>query len=113
MTTGAGTIKLLSYPDLDLDQTLHAHTSACLSLEIDPRGKYLGIAGSDSLLTLWDTTDWISRHTLSEYLGPVRSISFTFDGSYVCGGCDEGETIDIVSIPPSSFLSSFLLPGHP
>ncbi|KAI9886429.1 MAG: hypothetical protein M1823_001747 [Watsoniomyces obsoletus] len=95
LTTGFGTIKIVKYPSFETVQTITAHTSACLSLELDSRGKHLVVGGSDALLSIWETNHWFCRSTMSEFLGPVRSVSMTFDGSYVCGGCDEGTGIDI------------------
>jgi WD40 repeat protein len=40
LTNGAGRVKILSWPSLDLLHTLDAHTSNCFSLEFDPRGRY-------------------------------------------------------------------------
>lgn len=98
LTTGTGAVKILSYPEMEHLHTLNAHTSACLSLELDTRGRHLAIGGGDSLASIWDTWDWVSRHTMYDFAGPVRSISFSFDGSYVCGGCDEGTGIQIAHV---------------
>jgi len=57
-------------------------------VSIDPRGRYLAIGGSDALLTLWDTRDFVCRHSLAGMTGPVRSVSFSFDGRYVVGGSE-------------------------
>lgn len=54
----------------------------------DPRGRYLAIGGSDALLTLWDTRDFICRHSLAGMAGPVRAVSFSFDGRYIVGGSE-------------------------
>ncbi|KAL8728696.1 MAG: hypothetical protein Q9181_005255 [Wetmoreana brouardii] len=75
--------------------TLHAHTSACVSLAMSPTSRYLAIGGSDALISLFDTHDWICRRTLSSLSGSVKSVSFSWDGSYVIGGSDEGTGIDI------------------
>ncbi|KAL8947841.1 MAG: hypothetical protein Q9222_005926 [Ikaeria aurantiellina] len=75
--------------------TLHAHTSACVSLALSPTSRYLAIGGSDALISLYDTHDWICRRTLSSLSGSVKSVSFSWDGSYVIGGSDEGTGIDI------------------
>ncbi len=97
VTTGAGTVKILSYPEFELLHTLNAHTSACLSVDLCPRGRHLSIGGSDALVSVWDTYNWVSRYTISEIEGPARTVSFSFDGSYVCGGSDEGVGIHVVS----------------
>lgn len=75
--------------------TLHAHTSACVSLALSPTSRYLAIGGSDALVSLYDTHDWICRRTLSSLSGSVKTVSFSWDGSYVIGGSDEGTGIDI------------------
>lgn len=89
-TTGEGTVKIMSYPSFDVLHTLHAHTSACLSIALAPTGRYLAVGGSDALISLWDTTDWICRRTVSSSNGgAVRGVSWSFDGRFVCGACDE------------------------
>ncbi|KAL2828908.1 WD40-repeat-containing domain protein [Aspergillus cavernicola] len=89
-TTGEGTVKIISYPSFSTLHTLHAHTSACLSINLAPTGRYLAIGGSDALISLWDTTDWICRRTISgNNGGAVRGVSWSFDGRFICGACDE------------------------
>ncbi|BCR82864.1 WD repeat-containing protein [Aspergillus chevalieri] len=89
-TTGEGTVKIMSYPSFDILHTLHAHTSACLSIALAPTGRYLAIGGSDALISLWDTTDWICKRTVSSNNGgAVRGVSWSFDGRFLCGACDE------------------------
>jgi len=89
-TTGEGTVKIMSYPSFDILHTLHAHTSACLSIALAPTGRYLAIGGSDALISLWDTTDWICKRTVSSSNGgAVRGVSWSFDGRFLCGACDE------------------------
>ncbi|GAB0132360.1 hypothetical protein EsDP_00000800 [Epichloe bromicola] len=96
-TTSEGRIRILSYPDFqpvltmrggdeEREFMLNGHTSSCLTAEVQPTGRYLATGGSDSIIALWDTTDWIC---------------FTFDGSYIVGGSDEGKP------PPSLCLTPF------
>ncbi|KAI9772579.1 MAG: hypothetical protein M1835_006263 [Candelina submexicana] len=99
LTTGDGRVKILDYPSMTSLHTLNAHTSACCAIELCPRGKNLAVGGSDALISLWDTTDWVCRHTLGEGIGPVRSVGFSFDGSFVAGGSDEGNNIGVVGHP--------------
>lgn len=95
---------------------LTGHTSSCLSTELSPTGRILATGGSDSMICLWDTSDWVCQKTIGKMTGPVRSISksgnnaeprrpgilsnprlchnqlgFSFDGSYVVGGSDDGK----------------------
>jgi len=90
VTTGEGTVKVFSYPSFTLLHTLHAHASACLSLSLSPTNRYLAVGGSDALISLWDTTDWVCRRTVSSGNGgAVRGVSWSFDGRFICGACDE------------------------
>jgi THO complex subunit 3 len=90
VTTGEGTVKVFSYPSFTLLHTLHAHASACLSLSLSPTNRYLAVGGSDALISLWDTTDWVCRRTVSgSNGGAVRGVSWSFDGRFICGACDE------------------------
>ena len=86
VTTAEGRIRILSYPDLEpvLHQsygdepeefTLSGHTSSCLTAELQPMGRFLATGGSDSIIALWDTSDWICQRTISKMVGPVKSIS--------------------------------------
>lgn len=108
VTTGDGSVKLLDYPSLNTVHVLHAHTSACFCLELAPTGRYLAVGGSDALISLWDTTEWVCRRTLAGMVGAVKQVSFSWDGSYVVGGSDEGNGLEIVRFVSSS--SPFLMP---
>lgn len=104
--TGKGQVRILSYPDFEpvisyaydrsaIDGTdaadeyaLKGHTGSCLSVELSPNGKYLASGGTDSLVCLYDTKDWICNRTLTDLTGPVKSLSFTWDGFYLVAGSD-------------------------
>lgn len=58
--------------------TMKGHTSSCLSVELSPNGKYLASGGTDSVICMWDTTDWICQRTFTDMVGPVRSLSKAF-----------------------------------
>ncbi|KAJ6017636.1 hypothetical protein N7451_001015 [Penicillium sp. IBT 35674x] len=90
LTTGEGRVKIVSYPSFEPIHTLNAHTSACNAIALAPTGRYLAVGGSDALISLWDTTDWICRRTLSsENGGAIRGVSWSFDGRFICGASDE------------------------
>lgn len=90
-TTGEGKTRILSYPDFepvfrydyavdrhtgkDQEFMLTGHTSSCVTSELQPSGRHLATGGTDSIIALFDTTDWICQRTISKMTGPVRSIS--------------------------------------
>lgn len=91
LTTSEGRIRILSYPGFEPVMTqlhgsekhefmLNGHTSSCLTAEMQPTARYLATGGSDSIIALWDTSDWVCQRTLTKMTGPVRSIS-TFSPS--------------------------------
>lgn len=90
LTTGEGTVKIVSYPSLETLHTLHSHTSSCLSVAMSPTARYLATGGNDSLISLWNTNDWICQRTLSSANGgAVRGVSWSWDGRFIVGACDE------------------------
>ncbi|TQS31491.1 hypothetical protein Golomagni_08228, partial [Golovinomyces magnicellulatus] len=85
VTTAEGRTRILSYPGLEpmllMDRgeekqefSLDGHTSSCLTAQLQPTGRYLATGGSDSVIALWDTTDWICQRTITKMVGPVRSL---------------------------------------
>lgn len=104
--TGSGTVRILSYPDFNPvinhaydraaidgigapnEYALKGHTGSCLSVELSPNARYLASGGTDSLVCLYDTEDWICQRTLTDLVGPVKSLSFTHDGYYLVAGSD-------------------------
>ncbi|GAB0140085.1 hypothetical protein EsHS_00000722 [Epichloe bromicola] len=102
-TTSEGRIRILSYPDFqpvltmrggdeEREFMLNGHTSSCLTAEVQPTGRYLATGGSDSIIALWDTTDWIC---------------FTFDGSYIVGGSDEGTGLEVSHVETGEHVHTF------
>lgn len=103
-TTGMGSTRILTYPDFNTamrydyptrhgesdEFVLRGHTSSAVSVELSPTGRWLATGGTDSMIALYDTQSWLCSRTITKTAGPVRSLSFTFDGSYIAGG-SEGE----------------------
>jgi THO complex subunit 3 len=123
--TTEGAIRILSYPELepafqanhaakDGDSTefmLKGHTASCLTTELSPTGKYLATGGADSIISLFDTKDWICQRTISRMVGPVKCLSFSFDGCYVVGGCEEGSGIDVTHTESGELVHTFKTAG--
>ncbi|KAG6273583.1 hypothetical protein E4U49_008044 [Claviceps purpurea] len=124
LTTSDGCIRILSYPDFKpvlfapsapderpREFLLNGHTSSCLTAELQPTARYLATGGSDSVIALWDTTDWLCQRTLTRMTGAVRSISFTFDGGYVVGGSDEGSGLEVCHVETGEHVHTFKTAG--
>ncbi|KAL2122555.1 hypothetical protein VTJ04DRAFT_3010 [Mycothermus thermophilus] len=123
--TGEGTIRILSYPDLEPvfhvnhavkegesnEFVLKGHTAACLTAEMSPTGRYVATGGADSIIALFDTKDWICQRTVSRMVGPVKSISFSFDGTYLVGGCGEGTGLEVTHTETGEHVHTFKTAG--
>ncbi|KAF2813269.1 WD40 repeat-like protein [Mytilinidion resinicola] len=104
VTTGDGRVKIMRYPSFELIHELNAHTSSCYTLCMSPTGKYLAVGGGDALISLWDTEEWICVRTFDDMTGPVRSVDFSFDGSFVVGGSDEGNRLSIAHTETGEYV---------
>lgn len=131
LTTGSGTIKICSYPlrpvsihgeakaaaasntddasetsvgNLPVLHLLASHTSSTFCLELATTGRYLATGGSDALICLWDTTEWVCRRSLDRMSGAVRGLSFSFDGAYVVGSSDEGTGLEIAHAETGEYV---------
>ncbi|CAJ0546358.1 Ff.00g098310.m01.CDS01 [Fusarium sp. VM40] len=122
VTTAEGRVRVLSYPGFEPvlqskhgdgveEYELNGHTSSCLTADLQPTGRYLATGGSDSIIALWDTTDWICQRTITRMVGPVKSLSFTFDGSFVVGGSDEGSGLEISHVETGDHVYTFKTAG--
>jgi len=101
---GHGAVKVLDYPSMETLHTFTPHTTACYSIEVSPSASYVATGGSDALITLWDTTDWVCRRTFDRSQGTVRMVSFSCDGSYLVGGSDEGTGIEIGHVETGDYV---------
>ncbi|KAF1911682.1 WD40-repeat-containing domain protein [Ampelomyces quisqualis] len=91
MTGGDGSVKIVQYPSFDPAITLNAHTSSCYAITMSPSGEYMAAGGGDALVSLWDTQEWICVRTFDLTKELIKSIDFSFDGSYITAGSDDKE----------------------
>ena len=90
LPTREGEVRILSYPELQpvvhedyevkpgsTEFVLKGHTASCLTAELSPTGRYLATGGADSVISLFDTQEWICQRTITRLVGPVKSISTT------------------------------------
>lgn len=97
LTTGLGTVNILSFPDLKLIQSLSGHTANCICIEFDPSGRYFATGSADALVNLWDVTELVCVRTFSRLDWPVRTLSFSHDGQLIASA-SEDHFIDISSV---------------
>lgn len=90
ITQGDGTVKILDYPSFSVLHSLPAHTSSCLAISYAPDGKHVAVGGSDAMISLWDTTEWVCKRTVSNSSsGSIRGLSWSWDGRYIVGASED------------------------
>ncbi|KAI1638184.1 WD domain-containing protein [Biscogniauxia mediterranea] len=106
-TTGEGKTRILAFPSFEpayqfdykdgpeKEFMLTGHTSSCMVAELHPFNRYLATGGTDSLIALWETSEWNCVRTVTKMTGPVRTLSFSWDGLYIVGGSDEGTGLEV------------------
>ena len=58
-------IRIVDVPSLTLRENLAAHVGGCIAAALDPRGRYLASGGYDSIVNLFDTSEWIAARTIT------------------------------------------------
>lgn len=64
------------------------------------------MGGSDALISLWDTAEWVCKRTLAGMQGGVKCLAFSWDGSFVVGGSDEGNGLEIAHVESGEYVFS-------
>jgi WD40 repeat protein len=69
-TTGEGMVQILKYPSLEMVYEYPAHTSSCISLALDPKGRSIATGGGDGMACIWDLETLLCQSTASrlEYI---------------------------------------------
>ncbi|KAI0197729.1 WD domain-containing protein [Astrocystis sublimbata] len=118
-TTGEGKTRILTFPELqpayefdykegpEREFMLSGHTSSCITIELHPFNRYLATGGTDSLISLWETTEWNCVRTITKMTGLVRSLSFSWDGLFIVGGSDEGTGLEITVSETGEHLCTY------
>ena len=97
LTSGQGSIHILSYPELKVQYVLNAHPANCICIEFDPTGKYFATGSADALVSLWDVSELVCLRTLTRLDWPVRTLSFSHDGNLIATA-SEDLVIDIADV---------------
>ena len=116
-----GRVRILSFPELEpvlranydgvegesVEFTLRGHSAECLSIALSPTGRTLATGGTDAVIALWDTSKWVCQRTITTMAGPVRTLSFSWDGNYIVGGSTEGTELEVTQTESGEHIHTF------
>ncbi|KZP20125.1 WD40 repeat-like protein [Athelia psychrophila] len=88
------TIRSLDYPSLIIRESPAAHVGGCVAVALDPRGRYLASGGYDSIVNMFDLSEWICARTITSCENAINALSFSHDGEYLAIA-NTGNYIDI------------------
>lgn len=96
---GDPSIRLIDYSldmpsDINKGYGVAAHVDGCVTVAFDPRGKYVATGGNDSIVNLFDTSEWVCARTITSCDYGITGISFSHDGEYIAIS-NQGSYIDI------------------
>ena len=94
-TTTEGAFIIHDYPSFEELARFPAHNSSCNCVAYHPAGAYVATGANDGLISLYRTDGWLPAKTFDANSGPVKTVSFSCDGTYVVGGSDEGTGFEI------------------
>ncbi|KAL0950255.1 hypothetical protein HGRIS_010238 [Hohenbuehelia grisea] len=88
------TIRVMDYPSLTVLESPAAHVGGCVAVALDPRGRYLASGGYDSIVDIFDISEWICARTITSCEHAINALSFSHDGEYLAIA-NGGSYIDI------------------
>ncbi|KAF9464836.1 WD40-repeat-containing domain protein [Collybia nuda] len=88
------TLRVMDYPSLTVRESPAAHVGGCVAVALDPRGRYLASGGYDSIVNMFDLTEWICARTITVCEHSINALSFSHDGEYLAIA-NAGTYIDI------------------
>ncbi|THH19905.1 hypothetical protein EW146_g1344 [Bondarzewia mesenterica] len=96
------TLRIMDYPSLSLYETPAAHVGGCVAAALDPRGRqaFALHCGHDSIVNMFDLSEWICARTITSCENSITSLSFSHDGEYIAIA-NTGSYIDICSTETS------------
>lgn len=91
------TLRVFDYPSLTIQENPAAHVGGCIAIAQDPRGRYIASGGHDSIVNLFDVTEWICARTITCCDHAINALSFSHDGEYLAVS-NTGTYIDICAV---------------
>ena len=104
-------MEVLSYPKMTTLHTISAHTAGCYCIAFDPTGKHFALGSADTLVSIWDAEESCCVRTCTRLEHPVRTLSFSHDGTYLAAGSEE-KYIDIADVATGSCAHRVRQPTH-
>lgn len=104
------TLMVMDYPSLTVREQPPAHVGGCMAIALDPRGRYLASGGHDSIVNLFDMSEWICTSTITSCEHSINHLSFSHDGEYIAIA-SQGSYIEICATETGQSIHRIQTPG--
>ncbi|KAH8118461.1 WD40 repeat-like protein [Phellopilus nigrolimitatus] len=91
----SNTLMILDYPSLSISEQPAAHVGGCLAGCARP--SYLASGGNDSIVNIFDMSEWICINTITACDHSINALSFSHDGEYMAIA-NQGSYISICAV---------------
>lgn len=108
--TADANLRAIRYPSITSATSFAAHVGGCIATAFDPRGQYLASGGHDSIVNLFDTSDWICTRTITACDNSIHALSFSHDGEFIAIA-NSGAYIDICATETGMPMHRIPAPG--
>jgi THO complex subunit 3 len=71
------------------DFSLALHASSCFYLAVDPSGKYIATGGTDNLISLLNSTEFIAVKCFPQLNSQLHQMAFSHDGLYLAAAAEQ------------------------
>jgi len=112
-TMGDGSVNILHYPSMEILHTFQAHSTACLSIAFDPKGRYFATGGGDAIASVWDLDTFLCKSTAARMDGSIKSLSFSCDGEMLASSSLEEPSIDLCHSETGEWINTVKMKNNP
>jgi THO complex subunit 3 len=117
LTSGQGSVHVLSYPNLEVLNVLKAHPATNICIDFDHSGKYFAVGSADALTSIWDADELCCIRVISRLDWPVRTVSFSHDSKLIASASEDhfidiscietGEKVGEIKLEAATFSIAF------
>ena len=92
------------------EMSLTLHASSCFYMAIDPSGKFIATGGTDNLITLLNSTEFIPVKCITQMSTQLHQMNFSHDGQYLATASEQS-SVQIFDTKSGDLIQVLDTPG--